>query len=237
MPKDRFQQLSWRPRVPSLLPKEKEEEIKKNLKEYSKKYEEEDEALLLQVWCQLCCVAWHPLDYFFFIKLYVWYGRGDQVLLLHLCFQLLVFLGFFLLNRGLVFFGFGACGVLRMMRHCCYRFGLLACLTSHCYNLPAECEQGKAVFASVGLFAWRRGCSCNLQFLSASNALAALAVCHMPAYAYAMAACHDSIASRRMIYLYLQDVDTLIVVHCSTILSGVLSKCLSMAYLFCRYAC
>lgn len=49
LPKDRFQQLAWRPRVPSLLPKEKEEEIKKNLKEYSKRYEEEDEALLLQV--------------------------------------------------------------------------------------------------------------------------------------------------------------------------------------------
>jgi translation initiation factor 3 subunit B len=48
LPKDRFQQLSWRPRVPSLLPKEKEEEIKKNLKEYSKRYDEEDEALLLQ---------------------------------------------------------------------------------------------------------------------------------------------------------------------------------------------
>lgn len=49
MPRDRFQQLSWRPRVPSLLPKEKEEEIKKNLKEYSRRYDEEDEALLLQV--------------------------------------------------------------------------------------------------------------------------------------------------------------------------------------------
>lgn len=36
LPRDRFQQLSWRPRVPSLLTKEKEEEIKKNLKEYSK---------------------------------------------------------------------------------------------------------------------------------------------------------------------------------------------------------
>ncbi|KAF8067212.1 R1 [Scenedesmus sp. PABB004] len=48
LPKDRFMQLSWRPRVPSLLPKEKEEEIKKNLKEYSRRYDEEDEALLLQ---------------------------------------------------------------------------------------------------------------------------------------------------------------------------------------------
>jgi hypothetical protein len=36
MPRDRFQQLSWRPRVPSLLTKEKEEEIRKNLKEYSR---------------------------------------------------------------------------------------------------------------------------------------------------------------------------------------------------------
>lgn len=36
MPRDRFQQLSWRPRVPSLLSKEKEEEIRKNLKDYSR---------------------------------------------------------------------------------------------------------------------------------------------------------------------------------------------------------
>jgi translation initiation factor 3 subunit B len=49
MPRDRFGQLSWRPRVPSLLPREKEEEIRKNLKEYSRRYDEEDEALLLQV--------------------------------------------------------------------------------------------------------------------------------------------------------------------------------------------
>jgi hypothetical protein len=49
MPRDRFGQLTWRPRVPSLLPREKEEEIRKNLKEYSRRYDEEDEALLLQV--------------------------------------------------------------------------------------------------------------------------------------------------------------------------------------------
>lgn len=48
MPRDRFHQLGWRPRVPSLLSKEKEEEIKKNLKEYSRRYDEEDEQLLLQ---------------------------------------------------------------------------------------------------------------------------------------------------------------------------------------------
>uniref|UniRef100_A0A383V8L2 Eukaryotic translation initiation factor 3 subunit B n=2 Tax=Tetradesmus obliquus TaxID=3088 RepID=A0A383V8L2_TETOB len=48
MPRDRFGQLSWRPRVPSLLPREKEEEIRKGLKEYSRRYDEEDEALLLQ---------------------------------------------------------------------------------------------------------------------------------------------------------------------------------------------
>lgn len=57
MPRDRFGQLSWRPRVPSLLPREKEEEIRKGLKEYSRRYDEEDEALLLQVraLCAACC--------------------------------------------------------------------------------------------------------------------------------------------------------------------------------------
>ncbi|GMH04540.1 hypothetical protein Nepgr_006380 [Nepenthes gracilis] len=41
--KDHFFQLSWRPRPPSLLSPEKEEEIAKNLKKYSKKYEAEDQ--------------------------------------------------------------------------------------------------------------------------------------------------------------------------------------------------
>lgn len=35
-------QFSWRPRPPLLLSAEKEEEIKKNLRKYSKKYEVED---------------------------------------------------------------------------------------------------------------------------------------------------------------------------------------------------
>ncbi len=39
-------QLSWRPRLPSLLPPEKDSEIVKNLKMYSKRYDEEDEQLL-----------------------------------------------------------------------------------------------------------------------------------------------------------------------------------------------
>lgn len=47
-PRDRFFQFSWRPRLPSLLPAEKEAEIVKNLKTYSRRYEEEDEALILQ---------------------------------------------------------------------------------------------------------------------------------------------------------------------------------------------
>lgn len=46
--KDRLFQLSWRPRLPSLLPPEKEAEILKNLKSYTKRYEEEDETLVEQ---------------------------------------------------------------------------------------------------------------------------------------------------------------------------------------------
>lgn len=46
--KERLFQFSWRPRLPSLLSAEKEAEIVKNLKAYSKKYDEEDEQLLLQ---------------------------------------------------------------------------------------------------------------------------------------------------------------------------------------------
>lgn len=41
--KDHFFQYSWRPRPPSFLSPEKEEEIAKNLKKYSKKYEAEDQ--------------------------------------------------------------------------------------------------------------------------------------------------------------------------------------------------
>ncbi|KAM3311366.1 hypothetical protein ACQJBY_031812 [Aegilops geniculata] len=41
--KDQFYQFQWRPRPPSLLTPEKEEDISKNLKRYSKKYEQEDQ--------------------------------------------------------------------------------------------------------------------------------------------------------------------------------------------------
>ncbi|KAL6569251.1 Eukaryotic translation initiation factor 3 subunit B [Orobanche minor] len=41
--RDRFFQFLWRPRPPSFLSPEKEEEIAKNLKKYSKKYEVEDQ--------------------------------------------------------------------------------------------------------------------------------------------------------------------------------------------------
>lgn len=40
-------QFLWRPRPPSLLSPEKEEEIAKNLKKYSKKYEAEDQDVSL----------------------------------------------------------------------------------------------------------------------------------------------------------------------------------------------
>eukprot|EP00897_Mesotaenium_endlicherianum_P005996 jgi/Mesen1/5424/ME000027S04793 len=43
IPRDRFTQFLWRPRPPSLLPPEKDVEIAKNLRKYSKKYEVEDE--------------------------------------------------------------------------------------------------------------------------------------------------------------------------------------------------
>ncbi|XP_010454917.1 PREDICTED: eukaryotic translation initiation factor 3 subunit B-like [Camelina sativa] len=45
--KDHFFQLAWRPRPPSFLTAEKEEEIAKNLKKYSKKYEAEDQDVSL----------------------------------------------------------------------------------------------------------------------------------------------------------------------------------------------
>ncbi|KMZ67384.1 putative Eukaryotic translation initiation factor 3 subunit [Zostera marina] len=45
--KDNFYQFLWRPRPPSLLTSEKEEEIAKNLKKYSKKYEAEDQDVSL----------------------------------------------------------------------------------------------------------------------------------------------------------------------------------------------
>ncbi|KAG5142424.1 hypothetical protein JHK82_018119 [Glycine max] len=45
--KDHFFQFLWRPRPPSFLTPEKEEEIAKNLKKYSKKYEAEDQDVSL----------------------------------------------------------------------------------------------------------------------------------------------------------------------------------------------
>ncbi|KAK9051560.1 hypothetical protein SSX86_028187 [Deinandra increscens subsp. villosa] len=47
VPKDHLLQFLWRPRPPSLLSPEKEEEIFKNLKEYTKRYEIEDQGILV----------------------------------------------------------------------------------------------------------------------------------------------------------------------------------------------
>ncbi|XP_074557512.1 eukaryotic translation initiation factor 3 subunit B-like [Curcuma longa] len=47
--RDHFYQFLWRPRPPSLLTAEKEEEIAKNLKKYSKKYEAEDQDVSMQL--------------------------------------------------------------------------------------------------------------------------------------------------------------------------------------------
>ncbi|KAF2287294.1 hypothetical protein GH714_039562 [Hevea brasiliensis] len=47
--KDHFFQFLWRPRPPSFLTPEKEEEIANNLKKYSKKYEAEDQDVSLQL--------------------------------------------------------------------------------------------------------------------------------------------------------------------------------------------
>jgi translation initiation factor 3 subunit B len=41
---DRFKQLAWRPRPRTLLTKEQQKTIRKNLKEYSRQFEEEDAA-------------------------------------------------------------------------------------------------------------------------------------------------------------------------------------------------
>ena len=56
MPRERFFQFSWRPRPPTLLEPAKEEEVVKNLKKYSQKYEQEDQALLAQVMHFLVCL-------------------------------------------------------------------------------------------------------------------------------------------------------------------------------------
>ena len=44
--RDRFFQFAWRPRPPSLLSAERQREVAKNLRQYQKRYDEEDEALL-----------------------------------------------------------------------------------------------------------------------------------------------------------------------------------------------
>lgn len=41
-PTEKFKQLSWRPRPPTLLSKEELKTIRKNLREYSKDFEEQD---------------------------------------------------------------------------------------------------------------------------------------------------------------------------------------------------
>ena len=41
-PIDKFKQLAWRPRPPTLLSKEEQKTIRKNLREYSKDFEEQD---------------------------------------------------------------------------------------------------------------------------------------------------------------------------------------------------
>ncbi|KAK9824494.1 hypothetical protein WJX72_010811 [[Myrmecia] bisecta] len=47
-PKERFYQYLWRPRQPTLLTPEQERDILKNLKQRTKRFEEEDEALALE---------------------------------------------------------------------------------------------------------------------------------------------------------------------------------------------
>ena len=41
-PMEKFKQLVWRPRPPTLLSKEEQKKIRKNLREYSREFEEED---------------------------------------------------------------------------------------------------------------------------------------------------------------------------------------------------
>lgn len=41
-PTDKFKQFSWRPRPATLLSKEEQKQVRKNLREYSKEFEEED---------------------------------------------------------------------------------------------------------------------------------------------------------------------------------------------------
>eukprot|EP00005_Dracoamoeba_jomungandri_P006446 CAMPEP_0174261634 /NCGR_PEP_ID=MMETSP0439-20130205/11667_1 /TAXON_ID=0 /ORGANISM="Stereomyxa ramosa, Strain Chinc5" /LENGTH=705 /DNA_ID=CAMNT_0015346141 /DNA_START=76 /DNA_END=2193 /DNA_ORIENTATION=+ len=48
--KDKFFQFAWRPRPPTLLSEEKQEEIKKNIKVYAKKYKEQDNKRKMAAW-------------------------------------------------------------------------------------------------------------------------------------------------------------------------------------------
>lgn len=41
---DRFKQFSWRPRPPTLLSKEEQKQVRRNLREYSKQFDEQDAA-------------------------------------------------------------------------------------------------------------------------------------------------------------------------------------------------
>lgn len=41
---DRFKQFSWRPRPPTLLTKDEQKQVRKNLREYSKQFDEQDAA-------------------------------------------------------------------------------------------------------------------------------------------------------------------------------------------------
>lgn len=54
IPRDHLSQFSWRPRPPSLLSAEKQEESMKNLKNYSRKYEAEDQDALMHLSEQEC---------------------------------------------------------------------------------------------------------------------------------------------------------------------------------------
>lgn len=41
-PIERFKQLTWRPRPPTLLTKEEQKQVRKNLREYSRQFDEQD---------------------------------------------------------------------------------------------------------------------------------------------------------------------------------------------------
>eukprot|EP00899_Mesostigma_viride_P013900 jgi/Mesvir1/22510/Mv18538-RA.2 len=62
--RDRFYQFLWRPRPPTLLSPEKDAEVAKNLRAYSKRYEEEDEAVRAQQDTDLAAERREMLDTF-----------------------------------------------------------------------------------------------------------------------------------------------------------------------------